>query len=238
MEKSQDRGGCNSPVDYGRHYARLIERARGRTLSGYSERHHVLPRCMGGDDSAENIVRLTPEEHYLAHQLLVRMYPEHQGLAWAAVCMTNGSARQSGRQNKLYGWLRRRFAAHLSRAHKGKIVSAETRAKMGAARRGKKRAQHSAETREKMSVASKGRKKSATHVAALSAARLGRKFGPQSPEWRAKISASNRRSALLRDRSNQRAPEYRALQSARMKEVWRLRKAGELPKPHYGQRGG
>lgn len=90
-----------------RHYDVLIERARTRKVEGYTEQHHVIPRCMGGDDSAENLVRLTPEEHYVAHQLLMKMHPNHVGLIAATVYMAGKGRRSS---NRLYGWIRRRMA--------------------------------------------------------------------------------------------------------------------------------
>lgn len=92
-------------MDYFKHYGLLIERARNRKIQGYKEKHHVIPRCMGGSDSKENLVDLLPEEHYIAHQLLVKMYPEHPGLLSAAMMMT---ANRSG--NKVYGWLRKRWS--------------------------------------------------------------------------------------------------------------------------------
>lgn len=93
-------------MDYLAHYHRLIDRARDRVTNGYVERHHILPRCLGGTDDKSNIVELTPEEHYVAHQLLVKIHPNHYGLIWAAIQMT---AHPNGkRSNKVYGWLRRR----------------------------------------------------------------------------------------------------------------------------------
>lgn len=62
-------------MNYVAQYLKLIERARNRILDGYKERHRVKPRCLGGDDVQENLVYLTPEEHYVAHQLLVKIYP-------------------------------------------------------------------------------------------------------------------------------------------------------------------
>jgi len=103
-------------MNYQRHYDRLIERARVRELCGYSERHHVLPRCLGGANEVCNLVRLTPEEHYVAHQLLVKIHPDNGSLLWAAKQM---SRNRPGRQNKLYGWLRRKFSVMNSRHMKG-----------------------------------------------------------------------------------------------------------------------
>ena len=217
-------------MDYGKHYARLIERARARVLSGYSERHHIMPRCMGGDNSPGNIVRLTPEEHYVAHQLLVKMYPKHRGLIWAAVCMSNGP-QKAERKNKLYGWLRRRFAIYVSETHRGKVVSEESRLKMSLAKLGKKMKPHSAETKAKMSAVAKGKKKSAAHVTALAAAKKGKRLGPHSAEWRANISAGQRRTAHLRDRSSYETPQHRALKAEKMREVWLRRASGEMPMP-------
>jgi len=97
-------------VNYQEHYNRLINRARNRILDEYTEVHHILPRCLGGDNTKENLVRLTPEEHYVAHQLLVRINPNHYGLVYAALLMC---ANRKGR-NKLYGWLKRKYAKNQS----------------------------------------------------------------------------------------------------------------------------
>lgn len=70
----------------------------------------MLPRCLGGGNERENLVRLTPEEHYLAHQLLVKIHPTVPGLLQAAVSMTASNQYVRRSQNKLYGWLRRRLS--------------------------------------------------------------------------------------------------------------------------------
>lgn len=103
-------------MDYKRIYDSLIDRAKNRVLESYSEKHHVIPRCMGGSDDKDNLVALTPEEHYLAHQLLVKIYPGNHKLVKAAVMMTVHRPN-----NKIYGWLRRRHAKaqKLSQGGKG-----------------------------------------------------------------------------------------------------------------------
>lgn len=100
-------------MNYSRHYSLLINRAVGRTLEGYTEKHHILPRCMGGSDEPENLVRLTAREHFVAHQLLVKMYPEERNLIFAAHAMTCDPL--GGRVgNRKYGWLRERHASRIS----------------------------------------------------------------------------------------------------------------------------
>ena len=84
-------------------------------LDGYVERHHIIPVCLGGEDVDSNLVRLTPEEHYVAHQLLTKIYPNDYGLAKAAAMMT---INRPG--NKMYGWVKRKFAKAQSVAQRGK----------------------------------------------------------------------------------------------------------------------
>lgn len=184
-------------MNYGRHYDRLIERARSRALAGYVERHHIIPRCMGGTDDQTNIARLTAEEHFVAHQLLVKMNPGHIGLIWALSNMTGNTGRMQ-RSNKRYGWLRRKFAQMLSETNKGRQFTPEHRARLSASHLGKTNAPHSDATKAKMSAAAKGRKKSATHRAALSAAKMGKLRGPQTEQHIARRVASVRLSRAAR----------------------------------------
>lgn len=101
-------------MNYHKIYENLIYRSKNRTLFGYKERHHIIPRCIGGTDDIENIAELTPEEHYLAHQLLVKMYPTNNKLLQAAMMMI-----PDRKSNKLYGWLRRKFSEYKSKEQSG-----------------------------------------------------------------------------------------------------------------------
>lgn len=155
-------------MNYQKHYNTLIDRSRARITSGYTERHHILPRCMGGEDTVENIVNLTPEEHFVAHQLLVKMYPMVGKLALAALIMTTD---KFGRRvnNKLFGWLRKRMGTAISEINK---ANAATRCKKsGDTQRGKTLA---ASHRAKISVAGLNRKHSQETKAKQSAAAINR----------------------------------------------------------------
>jgi len=101
-------------MDYNKIYFLLVERAKHRQIDGYGEMHHILPKCLGGNDDHDNLVKLTPEEHYLAHQLLVKMHPNNSKLARAAAMMI-----PNRRNNKMYGWLRRRFSIAQSESQSG-----------------------------------------------------------------------------------------------------------------------
>jgi hypothetical protein len=97
-------------MDYRKIYNNLIQKAKARVnISGYYESHHIVPRCIGGTDDKENLVNLTPEEHYVAHQLLVKIYPTNHKIVNAAAMMIPNRP-----SNKLYGWLRRRLSVAMS----------------------------------------------------------------------------------------------------------------------------
>ena len=131
-------------MNYRKHYITLIERSKQRKYLGYLEKHHIVPRCLGGTNDASNIALLTPEEHYVAHLLLVKINPGHYGLVKAAHLMTvhNSSKRNN---NKKYGWLRRAF----SNSQKEFYSNKQNHPK------GMKGKRHTSLTKEKISKASK-----------------------------------------------------------------------------------
>lgn len=80
-------------MNYSKIYDDFIQSRTNRNINGYFEKHHILPRSMGGNDSSENIVKLTAREHFFAHLLLAKIYG---GKMWAALSFmsrskTNGS---------------------------------------------------------------------------------------------------------------------------------------------------
>lgn len=101
-------------MNYKKIYNKLIDIAKNRYLNCYYEKHHIIPKCMGGSDEDGNIVKLTPEEHYIAHQLLIRIFPEEEKLIYAAIAM-----RPARPNNKLYGWIRRRYSKIVSKRQSG-----------------------------------------------------------------------------------------------------------------------
>ena len=85
-------------MNYKKIYTSLIEtrKNRGRSKNnGIFERHHILPKCVGGKDTKDNLILLTPREHFLAHWLLVKMYEGKQksslSYAFWKMCSCNGN---------------------------------------------------------------------------------------------------------------------------------------------------
>jgi ribosomal protein L37AE/L43A len=58
---------------YTKTYYNIVNRASQRTLDGYTETHHIIPRSLGGSDDPNNLVVLTAREHFLCHWLLTKM---------------------------------------------------------------------------------------------------------------------------------------------------------------------
>jgi hypothetical protein len=52
-------------------------------ILGYSERHHIIPKCMGGDNTPDNLCFLSAREHFIAHFLLIKIYPKEHKLIYA-----------------------------------------------------------------------------------------------------------------------------------------------------------
>lgn len=122
-------------MNYQKIYDDLIESARSHPAIGLKERHHIFPRCLGGNDDKDNLVDLSPRQHYVAHQLLVKIYPEHHGLKYAAYMMTIAPKGKRS-SNRLYGWLRESYFKNRpqSRGMTGMKHSEETKEKMRKAR--------------------------------------------------------------------------------------------------------
>lgn len=80
----------NLTMNYSRIYNDLISAAQHRAVEYHSAKHHIhhiLPRCCGGDNNKTNLVVLTFREHFIAHLLLHKMYPNNNKLTFALHCM-------------------------------------------------------------------------------------------------------------------------------------------------------
>lgn len=79
-------------------FVQNILNTRGRFACGneYHERHHIIPKCMGGTNDKDNLIDLFAREHFEAHRLLALENPENDKLvyAWWAMCTFPGSSKQ------------------------------------------------------------------------------------------------------------------------------------------------
>jgi hypothetical protein len=61
-------------MNYFNIYSKIIKRAITRNVTNINlEKHHIVPKSLGGIDDNINIAKLTTREHYLCHMLLIKM---------------------------------------------------------------------------------------------------------------------------------------------------------------------
>jgi len=71
-------------------YKSFIEVMRARKdCKGYTEVHHIQPRCLHGTDDKHNLIELSLREHFLAHWLLWKAYPDYLPICSAFLQMNN-----------------------------------------------------------------------------------------------------------------------------------------------------
>lgn len=189
----------------------------------YGEIHHVIPKSCGGPNRKWNLVKLTPEEHYIAHYLLTFIYAvgeEHESMmyAWNQV---NGRIKGDFISAEEYGRLKREFSIlqgkRASSMLKGRKRSAETKRKISEAQKGRttwnKGIPRTEEVKRKLSEAHKGMRQSDEAKRKVSEFNKGKKV---SNETRRKI-----REALT---GKPKSEESRRKQSESMKAYWAKRR--------------
>jgi len=91
-------------MDYQRIYANLISYAERTYLTGYREKHHIIPTSLGGTNSPENLVYLTLRQHLMAHLLLYKM--GHGNQIFSVECMLIDSLNPNHRRYHKIKWKR------------------------------------------------------------------------------------------------------------------------------------
>jgi hypothetical protein len=55
-------------------YLKFIDSCKNQKIERYYEKHHIIPRSLGGTDEATNLVKLTARQHFIAHLMLSKMF--------------------------------------------------------------------------------------------------------------------------------------------------------------------
>jgi hypothetical protein len=117
-------------MNYQKHYNLLIKKGLERALSkkeaesilGYVECHHIIPSCLGGANEKSNLVYLSGREHFIAHLLLVKMYPNNIGIIAAAAIMSSRLSEYSGSKSRSFEWVRKHNASFRKTLNKHNCV--------------------------------------------------------------------------------------------------------------------
>ena len=92
-------------MNYQNIYSALVEKAKARgldkkLLTGYFEKHHIIPKCLGGSEDKSNFVLFTAREHFIAHLLLWKLHRTSGDLALAVHLMLKKQGKF--RSSRLY----------------------------------------------------------------------------------------------------------------------------------------
>lgn len=123
---------------YQKIYNDLIDKAKTRNYSSNRykigeviadcivEVHHIIPRCMGGTDDETNLVALTLREHFIAHLLLTKIYPNNDKIITAFQIMSS----RCGKNSKSYKIVRENWHRICSETTKKYYENPENRKAM------------------------------------------------------------------------------------------------------------
>lgn len=162
-------------MNYTRQYNQLISKAISHPYEGYTECHHIVPKCLGGDNSKSNLVMLSAKQHFVAHHLLFKIHGGSKlANAWYAMCRIGRGQSERSVNARMFDKVKRKRSELLSIESIGPLNHFF----------GKK---HSDESRYKMSVAQKELRlwenRSEEHQKAL----LTAQKLPKTPEHKSKI---------------------------------------------------
>jgi len=173
-------------------YNAIVENALTRTITGYKETHHILPRSLGGTDDKDNLVDLTAREHFICHWLLVKI---HTGEARHKMVYALNGMKRNSKDNeryetpitsRVYQKLKEEFGRIHSEIMKGRTpwnkgipITEEQREKNRKAALGKK---FSAESIAKRVAKQTGQKRSQETKDKIRQSLIGIKRGPMRSE--------------------------------------------------------
>lgn len=108
-------------MNYQNLYNNLINSAiENPKEDSYKETHHIIPRCLGGSDEKDNLVRLTARQHFIAHWLLYKIHKNYKlASAWCNMAMIDKNQTRRLINSKNFERARKARAKHLSAVMSG-----------------------------------------------------------------------------------------------------------------------
>jgi hypothetical protein len=151
-------------------YNNFISALKGQVVEGYSEKHHIVPRSHGGSNKKDNLIALTPRQHFIAHRMLWKAYG---GSMARAYFMMSATGKYGKIGSKTYSMVREAYSKQV-------IIQMAKKPNIPA---------FTPEHRQKLRMAKLGKKLSPQHRENVRLAVLGRKY---SVETKQKISATKK----------------------------------------------
>ena len=110
-------------MDYQKIYDNLIKKRIENPPTEKFERHHIVPKSLGGSNKKENIVKLTYREHFIAHLLLCKIYKPKGGMDYARMLfafnrMRSGRDGSQVKNSRMFEYFREDYTKAL-----GEVIS-------------------------------------------------------------------------------------------------------------------
>ena len=94
----------------------IANRKNNPILLGYTEKHHIIPRSLGGGNTPENLIKLTAREHFICHLLLTHMYVNDRNAhakmvkAFRMMVMVKGTGQNRYTPSREYNRLKHEYS--------------------------------------------------------------------------------------------------------------------------------
>ena len=231
-------------MDYLRIYNGLIEKRKKEVLTeencDYFETHHIKPRSIYPDlvNDKENLIALTPKEHYFAHHLLKEIYKKQYGddsdeywKLFNAFWLMSHAKRYTFISAQRYEALRKEINDFWSDKNKTK----EIRLKMSKAKKGKpspkKGIPLSEEHKEKLRQINLGKKHSPETIEKIRQANLGKQLSEEHKQILIQSRLGSKHTEETKERIRQKKLGFRHTEETKQK-ISKNNARNQLGKPH------
>lgn len=157
---------------YFKWYYQIIDASHNPSHNDYHEKHHIIPKSLGGSNHKSNITKLSARQHYICHWLLTKCVKKpHIFKMISAFHRMNINPLSKTRINsKAFEVNRKNFSKAMSEFQKSYVKTPEHIEKIAAKKRDKPL---SDDTKKNMSISKIGTKLSIDHKANISKGLLG-----------------------------------------------------------------
>ena len=110
-------------MNYQKIYESLITKRQKNPAKGYTEKHHILPKSLGGSDNPTNLVVLSGREHWVAHLLLYKIHRSKETLYACNMMAMKCEERDIGyiKSSRLYEKVRENYSKIRSIANRKRV---------------------------------------------------------------------------------------------------------------------
>lgn len=197
-------------------YYNIVNNAKARIQDSreYTEKHHIIPKSLNGNDAIENLVSLTAREHFICHWLLTKMvdYERKRSMIFA-MRMLKATSKKHNRYTspitaRVYESIKQTHALYMSELLRGRSVSVETRKKMSIAAKNRasnpfKGKSHTEKSKIAIGNSNRGKKRTTEQKEKLSNA-----LKNMPPERKQKLSEYKKNHPLTEESLNKIRKQY------------------------------